>query len=90
MGGRRSPASSLLVLSIDFTEDDSLLACDYRYTVASGLSLFLTVLGHRHMEMRPLLSIAYFDPPRKSVFESIQLFHLINNGLHTMYIVFRQ
>ena len=49
-----------------------------------------TVLGRRNMEMRPLSSITYFDPPRKTVFGSIQVPHLINNGLYAMYIVFRQ
>ena len=39
-------ASLLLVLSIDLTEDSLLLACDYRYTVASGLSRFLATVGN--------------------------------------------
>ena len=39
-------ASLLLVMSTDLTEDGPLLACDYRYTVASELSRFLTTVGN--------------------------------------------
>ena len=48
-----------------------------------------TVIGRRQRDDTIIVDYL-LRPTKKSVFECIQLAHLINNGLHTMYIVFRQ